>query len=105
MMMLDVQKAFDSVNHDMLWKKIRLAGIDDSWFRSYLKDRKQSVRINNCLSNEKAITCGVPQGSILGPWCYLMIYSNDLPSCVSCKVILYADDTILLVSHRDLNVA
>ena len=54
-------------------------------------------------SQGKEIICGVPQGSILGPWCYL-IYSNDLPSRTTYKVILYADDTILLVSNRSIDV-
>jgi len=102
MMLLDVQKAFDSVNHRMLCEKIRLAGIDESWFKSYLEGRKQIVFVNNCTSTEKTITCGVPQGSLLGPWCYLL-YCNDIASCVSCTLILYADDTVLLVSHRDID--
>ena len=103
LMMLDVQKAFDSVNHHMLCEKIRLAGIDNTWFKSYLTNRKQSVFVNDDQSERKEINCGVPQGSILGPWCYL-IYSNDMPSCTTCKVILYADDTILLVSNRSIEV-
>ena len=103
MMMLDVQKAFDSVNHEMLCEKIRLAGIDNMWFKSYLQHRNQTVDINNCLSERKEICCGVPQGSILGPWCYL-IYSNDMPSCVDCTVILYADDTILLIANRSVEI-
>ena len=102
MVMLDVQKAFDSVNHEMLCEKIRLAGIDPEWFKSYLQGRSQQVCVNNNMSTEQTIKAGVPQGSILGPWCYL-IYSNDMASCVSCKLILYADDTILLVSDRDIN--
>lgn len=103
MALLDVQKAFDSVNHRMLCEKIRLVGIDPEWFKSYLVNRKQIVSVNNNYSTEKTINAGVPQGSILGPWCYL-IYANDLPSCTSCKVIIYADDTILLVSNRDLSI-
>ena len=101
MVMLDVQKAFDSVNHDMLCKKIELTGIDSQWFRSYFSNRKQKVFVNGVLSSEQVITCGVPQGSILGPWCYL-VYCNDMPSCVKCKMIVYADDTILLVSCKNV---
>ena len=101
LLMLDVQKAFDSVNHEMLCQKIRLAGIDNTWFKSYLRDRKQVVSVNDCVSSEKTIICGVPQGSILGPWCYLM-FCNDMSTCVSCKLILYADDAILLTSHCDV---
>jgi hypothetical protein len=102
LLMLDVQKAFDSVNHRMLCEKIKLAGIDNTWFQSYLEGRKQVVCINNCTSGQKQIICGVPQGSILGPWCYLM-FCNDMKTCVSCKLILYADDAILLSSNCDVN--
>ena len=102
LVMLDVQKAFDSVDHELLCQKIHLAGIESDWFRSYLTNRKQTVCVNGVLSSQQTIQCGVPQGSILGPWCYL-IFCNDMPSCVKCKMILYADDTILLVSHRDLD--
>ena len=56
---------------------------------------------DNVASTEKTIQCGVPQGSILGPWCYL-IYCNDLPACVSCTTIMYADDTILIRSAKKL---
>ena len=56
------------------------------------------------LSTEQTIKSGVPQGSVLGPWCYL-VYSNDMPNCVtSCKMIMYADDTILLACDRNLQV-
>ena len=101
MVMLDVQKAFDSVDHEMLCEKIKLAGIDPEWFRSYLHGRKQCVAVSNNVSSEQTIKCGVPQGSILGPWCYLM-FSNDISSSVSCKLIMYADDTVLLVSGKDV---
>ena len=99
--MLDVQKAFDSVDHDMLSEKICLIGIDPEWFKSYLHARKQTVAIKDHLSSEKNIKYRVPQGSILGPWCYL-IYSNDISTSVTCKLLMYADDTILLISNRDL---
>ena len=77
-------------------------GIEPDWFRSYLFNRKQIVCVNDVYSSECTIKCGVPQGSILGPWCYL-VYCNDMPSCVDCKTILYADDTIILVSDKDLD--
>ena len=103
LIMLDVQKAFDSVNHQHLCEKIKLAGIEPDWFISYLQNRKQTVFANGVSSSEQNIKCGVPQGSILGPWCYL-IYCNDLPVSVkSSTVILYADDTILLFSDKSLD--
>jgi len=101
MVTLDVQKAFDSVDHDMLCEKIRLAGIDSEWFMSYLHSRKQVVQVNNNTSTEQIIKTGVPQGSILGPWCYL-IYSNDIETSVNCKLLMYADDTVLLVSDSNM---
>jgi ribonuclease P/MRP protein subunit RPP40 len=84
-------------------KKINLAGIDSKWFKSYLHERKQAVSVNNVKSSERIIVSGVPQGSILGPWSYL-IFANDLHNSVSCKTVMYADDTILLVSHKNLDV-
>ena len=103
LVMLDVQKAFDSVNHAHLCEKIKLAGIEPDWFISYLNNRKQIVLANGVSSSEQHIKCGVPQGSILGPWCYL-IYCNDMPVCVKTStVILYADDTILLASAKNLD--
>ena len=102
LVMLDVQKAFDSVNHDSLCEKVNLAGIEPHWFKSYLEERKQTVLVNDTFSSCQTIKTGVPQGSILGPWCYLL-YCNDMPRCVkNCKIVLYADDTILITSNKDL---
>ena len=95
--LLDVQKAFDSVNHNMLCQKINLVGIDPEWFRSYLSNRTQVVSANGVVSSELVIKAGVPQGSLLGPWCYV-IYS------VKNKLILYAGDAIVLVSNRNINL-
>jgi hypothetical protein len=102
MVMLDVQKAFDSVDHEHLCEKIKLAGIEPDWFQSYLQNRQQQAFVNGVFSRGQTIKCGVPQGSILGPWCYLM-YCNDMPSCVQCKMVMYADDTIIITSHTDLD--
>ena len=102
LMLLDVQKAFDSVDHHHLCEKIRLVGLDPQWFKSYLHNRKQNVFINGFPSGYETIKTGVPQGSILGPWFYL-IFSNDIPNCIestNTKLLLYADDTILMASNR-----
>ena len=70
---LDLQKAFDTVNHEILLKKLELYGVtNNGLLKSYLSDRKQSCLINNTYSSEKLITCGVPQGSILGPLLFLV---------------------------------
>ena len=99
MLLLDVQKAFDSVDHTILCKKLYAMGIDPTWFISYLSNRKQLVCIDGVFSDYLAISCGVPQGSLLGHLLYLC-YSNDMEIYVSSKLLLYADDSVLIVSDR-----
>ena len=103
MLLLDVQKAFDSVNHDILCSKLEFMGINPNWFRSYLSNRQQLVSIDGISSDFQKISCGVPQGSILGPLLYLC-YSNDMVSSVRNKLLLYADDSVILVSNKDPQV-
>ena len=105
MVLLDLQKAFDTVNHQILLQKLQAIGVNNSslqWFQGYLSGRTQLVDIAGTYSPLKAVTCGVPQGSILGPLLF-SIYVNDLPSVVACKVLLYADDTALIVSGMDIH--
>ena len=84
-------------------KKINAIGIDPSWFCSYLTGRSQIVTFNGIQSFPLEISCGVPQGSLLGPLLYL-IYSNDMEIAVKHKLLLYADDSIILVCHKDPEV-
>ena len=74
-----------------------------SWFRSYITDRSFIVNVENDISDLGNITCGVPQGSILGPLLFLL-YVNDMPQAVKCEMLLYADDTCLIFSAKDLDV-
>ena len=104
MVTLDLQKAFDIVNHAILLAKLKALGMTTdavNWFQSYLSDRQQIVDVNGILSNAKDVTCGVPLGCILGPLLFL-ICVNDMPGAVKCKLLLYADDSALMVSGRNV---
>ena len=78
-------------------------GIDPSWFESYLTNRQQLVSIDGINSSLKQLSCGVPQGSLLGPLLYLC-YSNDMETSVKNKLLLYADDSVIIASHKDPEV-
>ncbi len=101
-----MQKAFDTVDHSILLSKLEHYGIRGTalnWFQSYLSNRWQKVSVNGVLSEARKISYGVPQGSVLGPLLFL-IYINDMP--ISSKVLkfhLFADDTSIFFSHKDLN--
>ena len=72
MVLLDIQKAFDSVDHVILCKKLKALGLKSTnWFTSYLSERKQKVIINGIESDFCNLKCGVPQGSILGSLLFL----------------------------------
>ena len=102
MVLLDLQKAFDTVNHDRLIAKLEALGADSStcgWFRSYLSGREQLVVLGGVLSDPSVVECGIPQGSILGPSLFLT-YINDMADSCSCELFLYADDSALLMSRH-----
>ena len=96
---VDFQKAFDTVNHDILLKKLSHLGIKgniNEWFKSYLFERKQFVSVLGYKSNLATLNHGVPQGSVLGPLLFL-IYINDLNKAIKNSTVFhFADDTNLL---------
>ena len=99
---LDIRKAFDSINHEILLKKMNLnfgiSGNALKWFDSYIKDREQRCIVNGQLSSSKKIICRVPQGSILDPLLFLL-YINDMPDSLNnTTASLYADDTEIYAS-------
>ena len=101
LILLDLSKAFDSIDHMSLLKKLRAMGTSKEaveWFRSYLTGRKQSVRIGCETSEPRLVSYGVPQGSILGPALF-NIYTNDLPSVPKVGSLeCYVDDSQLYLS-------
>ena len=102
---LDLKKTFDTVDSEILTKKLQWFGIKDmrlSWFENCLTDRKQTVQFKTEQSEERPVNCGVPQGSILGPLLFIL-YVIDLPKvCSKTKVILYADDTAILCKGKNI---
>ena len=96
---IDLQKAFDTVNHFILIEKLNhygVSGISNAWFKSYLQDRRQFVSIGGEDSDLTTTEHGVPQGSVLGPLLFL-IYINDLHQCITnSNTFHFADDTNLL---------
>ena len=94
---LDFSKAFDTVPHDGLLSKLKHYGIDDkiwTWISNFLKQRKQPVVVDGIQSDLVTVDSGVPQGTVLGPILFLL-HINDLPSVISSKVRLFADDCLV----------
>ena len=98
---IDLKKAFGAIDHRILLSKLASYGVDQKaskWFDSYLSDRHQKCLVNGELSAALAVTCGVPQGKLIGPHIFL-IYINDLPNYLSKAVPrMYADDTNISIA-------
>ena len=104
MILTDLQKAFDTIDHEILINKLEFLGFSKNvilWFELYLSVRKFKVNLNKTFSEPGKLLCGVPQGSILGPFLFLL-YINDMPQAVKCELLLYADDTCLIFQHNDI---
>ena len=101
----DLQKAFDTVDHQILLAKLNhygILGVSNEWFKSYLSNRNQYVSINGYESSLAVINCGVPQGSALAPLLFLL-YINDLNQAIKfCKVHHFADNTNLLCRSNSI---
>ena len=102
---IDLKKAFDTVDYNILRKKLELYGVQQrelSWFKSYLSNRKQFCRVSGVDSKIGDIEVGVPKGSCFGPRLFL-VYINDLPQAVrDSTVSVYADNTSLCYQSHDL---
>lgn len=103
MVFIDLKKAFDTTAHHILLKKVQHYGLPVDWFKSYLSERGQYTNIKCNDSEEKLISIGVPQGSILGPLLFLL-YINDMPLATTLISLLYADDTTYIYTHKNLDV-
>ena len=108
---LTLKKTFETIDHEIILRKLSYFGADQvtaKWFQSYLSNRTQRCNVNGNLSTASTVTCGVPQGSILGPLLFLM-YINDLPNCLRVAAPrMFADDTSITLSAKtvaDLKLA
>ena len=104
--LVDLQKAFDTLDHGVLLKKMKYFGFPASvieWFESYLSNKTFLVCIGNVFSEAGTLKYGVPQGCILGPLLFLL-YVNDLPESLSdAGFYLYANDNCIFYQHKDAN--
>ena len=103
---LDLCKTFDSIDHGILLNKLHhygMRGIAFEWFKSYLSGREQFTEVNGCRSTVAPVTHGVPQGSTLGPLCFLLAVNDLVHSSSMFSFIIFADDTNAVLSNKNLD--
>ena len=100
LVLLDMSKAFDSLNHNILLSRLRSLAHCLSWFSSYLSDRKQKVRCRDAVSQTLPLTHGVPQGSILGPVLFTIYIDGLINSITHSQVSCYVDDSQLYLKFQ-----
>ena len=106
MILIDLQKDFDTIDHKILIEKMSCFGFHEStirWYESYLTNRCFIVNVGKDFSSPGKLSCGVPQGSILGPLLFLL-YVNDMPQAIKSDLLLYADDTCLMYTGKDIKM-
>ena len=103
---LDLRKAFDTVNKDILIYKLNLLGfrgISNQFLNSYMTDRKQYVDVDGYISEMQNISVGVPQGSVLGPLLF-NLFINDITAAIDCKKVLFADDGVFYITEATFDL-